>query len=240
MAVHPHFREASELAEQCLEFIHAAEREAAQGNQDEAKRILQAIAALCNGEWFQTLQGMSDDLAAVHDGDNSLTLPGGRSCYLASAHDTFVALFGVFAPVFSGHDVPIDLFAQFGVDRSLLHVRMRCERARLLKQLPTAEPGPQIDEQPASQWLVADVNRMTITLDGVSHDVDSEDAVRWVKVLADRSGEWVSSSELKIYDIELDGSRPDRLKRYLPEAILSLIQSNTRKGSRIVPPSRSK
>jgi hypothetical protein len=64
--------------------------------------------------------------------------------------------------------------------------------------------------------------------------VSSKLALRWVKVLADHPGEWISAPELRNYDDELDGCRPDRhCKPYLPASILSLIDSDRRKGSRL-------
>jgi hypothetical protein len=73
----------------------------------------------------------------------------------------------------------------------------------------------------------------SVTLDGIRHDVFSVAALRWVKVLADHPAEWISAPELKNYDQELDGVRPDRLKKHLPQEILSLLKSDRRRGSRI-------
>jgi hypothetical protein len=74
---------------------------------------------------------------------------------------------------------------------------------------------------------------MTITLDGTGHDVTSQNALRWVKVLVEHPGEWISSAELKRYDSESQDNRTDRWREYLPEAVLSLIQSVTGKRSRV-------
>jgi hypothetical protein len=57
--------------------------------------------------------------------------------------------------------------------------------------------------------------------------------LRWVKVLAEHPGEWISGPELRHYDQELDGCRPHRLRKSLPPAILDLIDSETGKGSRV-------
>jgi hypothetical protein len=72
-------------------------------------------------------------------------------------------------------------------------------------------------------------------------DCDSEQALRLLKVYADHPGVWISTTELKDYDTELDGAKPHVLKKRLPPPIRSLIQSNRRKGSRLTfPKSRSK
>ncbi len=81
--------------------------------------------------------------------------------------------------------------------------------------------------------LTVDVACKTITLDGETYDVTSINALRWVKVLADHPGEWISSTGLEKYDPELQNPRTDRWRPYLPEAVLSLIDSETGKGSRI-------
>ncbi len=81
-----------------------------------------------------------------------------------------------------------------------------------------------------------DLGRKTITLDGVAHDVDSYQALRWIIVLAEHLGEWISSTELKGHDPELDDPRPDRLKRLLPVEICQLISTNRRKGARLLLP----
>jgi hypothetical protein len=109
-------------------------------------------------------------------------------------------------------------------------------RARDVGTTPEAGSG----EQPAAQAkepplprLTVDLARKTATLDGVSHDVSSDLALRWVKVLADHAGDWISGSELERYDESLIGARTDRLRKFLPDAILRLIDSETGKGSRI-------
>jgi hypothetical protein len=94
----------------------------------------------------------------------------------------------------------------------------------LRDRAPEAPPPPRIS---------VDLARKTITLDGTRYDVPSDNALRWVKVLAAHPGEWISSTELKKYDPELQSVRTDRWHRFLPPAILSLINSDTGKGSRI-------
>jgi hypothetical protein len=92
-------------------------------------------------------------------------------------------------------------------------------------------PPPPAPPPPAR--LAVNLECRTLTLDGETYDVDSVQALRWVRVLAERPGEWVSGADLSKYDPELDGARPDKLKKPLPGALLSLINSETGKGSRL-------
>jgi hypothetical protein len=86
---------------------------------------------------------------------------------------------------------------------------------------------------PQVHVLSVDLNRLTITLDGKTYDVRSEAALRWMKVLAEHPGEWISGPDLRKYDQELDSCRTDRLKPKLPDPISDLIDSDPGKGSRI-------
>jgi len=81
--------------------------------------------------------------------------------------------------------------------------------------------------------LTVDLARMQLTLDGICMDCDSVQALRLVKVYAEHPDVWISASELKNYNSELDGAKPHVLKKLLPPTIRSLIQSNRRKGSRL-------
>jgi hypothetical protein len=105
-----------------------------------------------------------------------------------------------------------------------------------LEQATANEDPPPPPPSPASSpaLLTVDLDRMTITLLDQSYEVKSEAALRWVKVLADHAGDWISSPKLKDYDPELDGCRPDQLKDYLPDAVLDLIESRTGAGSRLL------
>jgi hypothetical protein len=92
------------------------------------------------------------------------------------------------------------------------------------------ELQPALAETPR---LTANVERGTVTLDGQTFDVDSAQAVRWLKVLCDHPRDWIASPDLKRFDPDLDGARTDRLKKSLPEPVQSLIDSETGKGSRL-------
>ncbi|HEX6985579.1 MAG TPA: hypothetical protein VF170_09390, partial [Planctomycetaceae bacterium] len=82
--------------------------------------------------------------------------------------------------------------------------------------------------------LTVDVERGVAVLDGTAFPINSPQALRWLKVLLDRDGRPVSSSELEDFDPELLGARTDRLKKLLPPQIRALIHSKTGTGSRLV------
>lgn len=86
---------------------------------------------------------------------------------------------------------------------------------------------------PPPPRLTVDLERMSVTLDGVTHDVKSEQALRWVRVLANNPGQWYSSSQLEAEDAELIKPRTDRLMTKLPDPISKLIDPLPGKGSRI-------
>src|SRR5262249_25479242 len=92
---------------------------------------------------------------------------------------------------------------------------------------------PSATPEKSTPRLTVDVKRLIVTLDGQTYDVPSAQALRWLKVLCDHPGEWIASNELKTYDTDLDGARPDRLKKKLPAPVQSLIDSDTGKGSRL-------
>jgi hypothetical protein len=102
---------------------------------------------------------------------------------------------------------------------------------RVASNLNHTQPTPPAESAPPR--LSVDVSRRTITFDGASNEVPSVSALRWVKVLAEHRGEWISGSELEEYDPELDGVRTDRLRKRLPESIRTVIDSDRGKGSRI-------
>lgn len=90
--------------------------------------------------------------------------------------------------------------------------------------------------------LTVDEARQTITLDGVTHEVRSVTAIRWVRILAAFPGEWISGGELErrerdvISDSEepkLIKARTDRLRPKLPAVVAELIDSRCGGGSRI-------
>jgi hypothetical protein len=101
---------------------------------------------------------------------------------------------------------------------------IRAQQAQATALAPPIETPPR---------LTVNLGRRTVTLDGQTFDVDSDQAVRWLKVLSDHPGDWLSPVEVAEYDPELDGTRLDRLKKFLPPSVLNLIDSKTGRGSRL-------
>lgn len=93
----------------------------------------------------------------------------------------------------------------------------------------TAPPPP--PPPPPPPRLTVDLAKKQATLDGKSFDVSSENALRWIKVLAEHPGAWICGSELAKFDELLIGVRTDRLKT--PSAISDLIDCKPGTGSRI-------
>jgi len=103
-------------------------------------------------------------------------------------------------------------------------------------ELPEGPPtgGKALEESPPPlPRLIVDIEKEQATFDGKPYEVSSKNALRWIKVLGEHAGEWISGIDLKRYDSELDGARTHKLKPYLPDPILALIDSETGKGSRI-------
>ncbi len=113
------------------------------------------------------------------------------------------------------------------------------ERIPWLRKLLAQNGGNSGNEAPASSvepnkhLLDVALEKMTITLDGVEFDVKSVQALRWVNVLADHPGEWISGKDLADHDDGLVDVRTDKLKTQLPDAIQNLIDSRTGAGSRL-------
>jgi hypothetical protein len=119
---------------------------------------------------------------------------------------------------------PVKVSKQPAPDLSALLARVR---------LAAEELGGAEEKETPEPRLIVDVDRMTLTLDDVTHDVPSELALRWVKVLSDHAGQWLSGAELRQFDPDLDGVRTDRLLKRLPEPVQQLIESSTGRGSRL-------
>lgn len=79
-----------------------------------------------------------------------------------------------------------------------------------------------------------DLPSKTLTLGGTTYSVASERALRWVQILTERPGVWVSSRELPGLDRELQDTRTDKYKKLLPAPVLAIIESQTGGGSRIL------
>jgi hypothetical protein len=117
--------------------------------------------------------------------------------------------------------------------------RARLVEARLASSGTVAADAvehPSGDGKPPAvvrRTLTVDLDSKRLTLDGVPYDVSSERALRWVKILADNSPAWISSSELSSYDPDLTDVRSDRIKKYLPPEVRNLIDLRRGAGSRL-------
>lgn len=134
-------------------------------------------------------------------------------------------------------DVPHMLERIVVPDLEELAVALQCEAAKAaaLCEPDTKTARPDADDlssAPAIR-LCVDLAKKQITVGNQTYDVGSEAALRWIKVLADHRGDWISSSDLEKYDKELLRARTDHLKKHLPEPICILIDSETGKGSRL-------
>jgi hypothetical protein len=114
------------------------------------------------------------------------------------------------------------------------------DMATLRKLAEAKEPwADKIETSPTARGsespprLTIDLAKREVILEGERIDVNSEQALRWIKVLAEHSGEFISSCQLQEYDPNLINIRTDKLKAFLPPKILALIDSQTGAGSRI-------
>ena len=131
---------------------------------------------------------------------------------------------------------------KWGLDDSVaseIAARIERERSRLGQEMDDGkrqqvekEAGESADDDKTSRMTV-NVERRTVILDGQPYDVTSQQALRWLKVLADHPDEWISAADLKGYDGELDGARTNKLKPFLPNCINKLITSKAGAGSRL-------
>lgn len=103
--------------------------------------------------------------------------------------------------------------------------------------------GEAVEVLPASAgdtaWkpaIIVDVDRSRIIFQGETFDVGSPQALRWLKVLTDHPGVWISSADLACHDSELDGARTSRLVKELPETVALHIERKKGTGSRWNPP----
>src|SRR6266478_2449602 len=114
-----------------------------------------------------------------------------------------------------------------------LHLESEAESTPPKAESSEQPPPP---KEPSPPRLAVDLARMGAILDGAFMDCNSEQALRLLQVYADHPGVWISSTELKGFDAELDGAKPHVLKKLLPPTIRSLIESDRRKGSRLTLP----
>lgn len=109
---------------------------------------------------------------------------------------------------------------------------------------PSADEGeiPQATSEGSHDAAQAGTVRSPVSVDvatcsaifqGQRYDLRDEQPTRWLKVLADHPGEWISGSDLEDIDEELTGARTDRLHKKLPSDLQPLVESARGKGSRL-------
>jgi hypothetical protein len=129
-------------------------------------------------------------------------------------------------------------FLQFCIEEKLVELvpcEMQAEMQPGAMELEITELGKQALEawhKPAQDRLVFDLEKKTITFDGKVYDAP-EMPIRWVRVLADRPGEWIASNALRKFDPDLIAPRTSRWLKQLPKPIAKLIQSQPGAGSRL-------
>ncbi len=117
-------------------------------------------------------------------------------------------------------------WAQLSANEPVLVDWARARRDAISKPVFIAPPVT------TNAHISVDLARRQVVIDGQSYDVNSENALRWVKVLIEHPGEWITGGELEKYDANLIGIRTDRLRPYLPEELLQHIESEPGIGSR--------
>ncbi|NLE38409.1 MAG: hypothetical protein GX621_10330 [Pirellulaceae bacterium] len=130
--------------------------------------------------------------------------------------------------------VPKSLFDEF--ENALSAVTFFCPKVEPAERRPAsidAEAGGKQAAVALGHRPTVNLEQRTVTLAGTTHDVKSEKALRWVNVLSEHVGEWISGPMLADYDDELMDARTDKLRAYLPASLLALIDSETGKGSRL-------
>jgi hypothetical protein len=221
--------DASIGAEQTLNLLALADKAASQGDAEQALCLLESFAAWDKSDIHQVLINQRKDFAAVGITYYREPVPAHAQRVYDSVHKLLMMLWPEMAARLqdSAWDMPEHLLEHLGLDPlAELHVGLQRERERLRLLRPSPPP-------PAPPRLTVDLARKTITLDGIAHDVDSENVLRWVKVLADHPGEWISGPDLKKYDPALLAPRTDRWHKKLPAPVRPLIESDTGKGSRL-------
>jgi hypothetical protein len=133
-----------------------------------------------------------------------------------------------------------DRDTQVELDRLAAQLAAECSTIEMANLKTPAPPDPRTNgsggnfADSRANRLTVDLAKRILILDGQIFDVESELALRWVKVLADRPGEWVSSRDLESLDRDLVSVRTDKLRRHLPAEILRMIESKTGAGSRLM------
>jgi len=131
-------------------------------------------------------------------------------------------------------------------DRLYKHVQLIDLQSRISPRDETARhdggilvPPPSLPDAPSRvtanvgcRNIVVDVDRLEIRIDSVSHPIENETAARYVRVLVERAGSWISSVDLPRWDSELQvGEDVTRLRRNLPKPVREAITGKRGKGT---------
>ena len=83
--------------------------------------------------------------------------------------------------------------------------------------------------------LTVDLEHLSVRISrtGKSYPLGSAEVARWLKILAQRPGVWVSSAELEAFDRALMGRRVERLRKQLPLSLTRIVESKRGKGARL-------
>lgn len=94
---------------------------------------------------------------------------------------------------------------------------------------------PSVQPPKLSIPLIVDVKQLTatVTATGKIFSLKKEADARWLKVLIDCPGNWVSGSALENLDPELMGVRTDRMHKRLPAPVKKLVEQKRGDGARI-------
>ena len=113
--------------------------------------------------------------------------------------------------------------------------RERIRRPRRLKaaapRARSAKPKPRGRKK--VRKVRVNLKSWTVSIDDAFYTLDSEQAVRWIKVLAANRGVLISSGGLAKYDPELIDPRTDRIRKKLPEPVTALLETVPKKGTRM-------
>ncbi len=104
---------------------------------------------------------------------------------------------------------------------------------------PVINPTPVSDEVIAHALppLTVNIEQQSVRINrtGKWYPLPSVEVARWLNVLAQRPGEWLSSADFAAFDPTLVGRRVERMRRKLPLNIVGLIECKRGQGARLQP-----
>lgn len=135
----------------------------------------------------------------------------------------------------AGRPVPVELLDRLVNATEKLHDAVVAGIVEIDSKCPAkSSEGDRLAEA-AQPRLIVDLAALTATerATGITHTLKSEQVARWLKVLAENEGKWITSTQLAGFDPELDGTRTDRLLKSLPEKLRRKIATSSHTGSKI-------